>query len=233
MLLQQFMQRTGSGSWINGYIIMQLQPHRFYLCSKHYVDSICKHADLLGEAPLNSVEFENSIAPSAVVSSSSSFSSPVDTKINEILRDTAIRVVELREHPLGANGLVLVLECIHNQNWAANQRFVGLDVYQFYSAIQSNERVPLSKHSAMIPLLSQNVRSIEQPSVSCMNHHDSSYNYLLQLLLTFNGMAWYGMAGVGEAVGRTSSCYSSSSSDESDPLLRAGVDVQTGKQQQQ
>jgi hypothetical protein len=154
MLLQQFMQRTGSGSWVNGYIIMH-QQHRFYLCSKHYVDSICKQADHLGTAPLNSVEFENSIAPSSV-----SFSSPVGTKINEILRDTAIRVVELREHPLGANGLVLVLECIHNQNWAANQRFVGLDVYQFYAAIQSNERIPLSKQSAMIPLLSQNVRSL-------------------------------------------------------------------------
>jgi len=150
MLLQQFMQRTGSGSWINGYIIMQLLPHRFYLCSKHYVDSICKQVDLLG-APLNSAEFENSIAPSAY------FNSPVDTKIKEILRDTAIRVVELREHPLGANGLVLVIECIHNQNWAANQRFVGLDVYQFYAAIQSNEHVPMSKQSAMIPLLSQNV----------------------------------------------------------------------------
>jgi hypothetical protein len=155
MLLQQFMQRTGSGSWVNGYIIMQLQQHRFYLCSKHYVDSICKQVDHLGTAPLNSVEFENSIAPSSV-----SFSSPVGTKINEILRDTAIRVVELREHPLGANGLVLVLECIHNQNWAANQRFVGLDVYQFYAAIQSNERIPLSKQSAMIPLLSQNVRPL-------------------------------------------------------------------------
>lgn len=162
MLLQQFMQRTGSGSWVNGYIIMQLQPHMFYLCSKHYVDSICKQADLLGTAaPLNSVDFESSIAPSVA-----SFNSPVDTKINEILRDTAIRVVELREHPLGANGLVLVLECIHNQNWAANQRFVGLDVYQFYAAIQSNEHVPLSKHSAMIPLLSQNVRSLEL-SICC------------------------------------------------------------------
>lgn len=51
-----------------------------------------------------------------------------------------VRVIELVAHPLGVNGLVLLLELVHPRNWAANRRFVAREVYSVCNAIRSQRR---------------------------------------------------------------------------------------------
>jgi hypothetical protein len=52
------------------------------------------------------------------------------------MEEAKVRVVELLQHPFGVNGLVVLLEVVHNSAWQKNQRFVALDVYQICKAIK-------------------------------------------------------------------------------------------------
>lgn len=50
-----------------------------------------------------------------------------------------VRTIELLEHLDGVNGLACRLECVHHTNWAANYRFLALDVYRICQAIEMQQ----------------------------------------------------------------------------------------------
>ena len=78
------------------------------------------------------------------------------TQCAQLLKETAVRVVELMYHPLGVQGLIVVVEFVHNRMWTANSRFVALDAYKVCRAIQFGGFMP-SPLVSKIDLLDQEV----------------------------------------------------------------------------
>lgn len=74
-----------------------------------------------------------------------------------LMMETAVRVVELRPHPLGRRDLLVVLEFVHNSQWGANLRFVSLDVFQVVQAILLAGQLPPA-HLGRLEILDQKVR---------------------------------------------------------------------------
>lgn len=67
------------------------------------------------------------------------------------LYDSFVRVVELIEHPLGVNGLILLIEFVHIRDWKDNIRFVVKDVYKLMREV-GRERMNINNTNEQVKI---------------------------------------------------------------------------------
>lgn len=164
-MLQTLIQPNGSGSWLLGYLPVRVASGGYVLQSKYFFEQGDAHQETPareGEddapaAPTPATATTTADAPPSLPPFSSLPSFPTTHVGREgdsaadaegvedarryskhcarLMMETAVRVVELRPHPLGRGELVAVLEFVHNNHWSANTRFVSLDVFKVGQAI--------------------------------------------------------------------------------------------------
>ena len=61
--------------------------------------------------------------------------------------DSFVRVVELIEHPVGVNGLIMLIEFVHIRKWNENRRFVVSNVYNLIKETRRYQQSETQNHS--------------------------------------------------------------------------------------
>lgn len=74
--------------------------------------------------------------------------------------DVVVRVVEIREHPLGAHGMIAILEVVHKWNWWEIVRYVTLDIFHLQFAIGDRKELEIGSSFQNILIIDEVVSSI-------------------------------------------------------------------------
>jgi hypothetical protein len=159
-LLQTLIQPNGSGTWIPGYLPTRLSTGVVLLHSKHCI--VTEQPASFGTVPITApqqlahagIPAQSTAQPASANAGQSNNPSPpvpglsaqytlaVAKQYDHVLQETAVRVVELQQHSLGARGLIAVVEVVHNRAWSAIRRYVESDVYKVCLAVQAAGQAP-------------------------------------------------------------------------------------------
>jgi hypothetical protein len=137
----------GRGAWVQNFFPFWLSDGSKALCSRYY-HTVC-----------DSHKQSHAERSSSATTESSSGSASTSVKSNTLLfQDTAVRIVELQEHPLGANGVIAVIELVHHRKWNDICRYVVLDAHKLCRMVRYGGQIP-ALEDTRVPMVDLEVRT--------------------------------------------------------------------------